>query len=255
MELQLENKHIVITGGTKGIGLAIANAFLKEGSHVHVISRSNDLNGFKSIEEEENYSRLFSYQCDVTNENDLLEVSNDILKNSGNSIDILISNVGTGKSLSNPINDSEVWNQSWDLNFTSALNTARVFSPYINPNGGSIIFISSIAGMEYLGAPTEYGVAKSALIAFSKSLSHKLAPAIRVNTVAPGNIYFPGGTWDLKLKEDAAKVNAMLNSKVPLQRFGTPAEVADLILFLSSNHASFITGGCFAIDGGQTSAF
>ena len=255
MNLQLENKNVVITGGTKGIGLAIAKAFLNEGSTIHVISRRNDLSGFNDIIEKAGSDKIFSYQCDVTNENALILIRNEILRKTGNGIDILIANVGHGKSLPNPLNDAVVWGRNWDLNFTAALNTVRVFTPIVNKNGGSILFISSISGMEYLGAPTEYSVAKSALLAFSKSLSHKLAPSIRVNAVAPGNIYFPGGTWDEKIKENAEKVNAMLYSKVPLRRFGKTEEVANLILFLSSDLASFITGGCFVVDGGQTTAF
>jgi 3-oxoacyl-[acyl-carrier protein] reductase len=255
MDLQLKDKNVVITGGTKGIGLAVAKAFLAEGAIVHVISRGNDLEGFGDLKDEALFNRLYGYQCDVTDENALLAVRTEILLRTGNTIDIVIANVGSGKSPNNAINEKELWSRNWDLNFTAALNTARIFTPYITKESGSILFVSSIAGMEYLGAPTDYSVAKSALISFSKTLSHKLAPDARVNVVAPGNIFFTGGTWDLKIKEDAEKVNAMLNNKVPLRRLGRPEEVAAVILFLSSTCASFITGGCFVVDGGQTTAF
>jgi 3-oxoacyl-[acyl-carrier protein] reductase len=86
-------------------------------------------------------------------------------------------------------------------------------------------------------------------------LSHKLAPEVRVNVIAPGNIWTPGGTWDLKQSENPESVKKMLMEKVPLQRFGKPEEVANLIVFLSSDKASFITGGCYVIDGGQTVSF
>ena len=134
------------------------------------------------------------------------------------------------------------------------MNSVRVFSPFIN-NSGVITFISSIAGIENLNTPTEYGVAKSAINTFSKILSHKLAPRIRVNAVAPGNIYFKDGTWDLKNSENPELVSEMLENNVPLKRFGKPEEVADLVLFLSSEKAEFITGACITIDGGQTKSF
>jgi 3-oxoacyl-[acyl-carrier protein] reductase len=86
-------------------------------------------------------------------------------------------------------------------------------------------------------------------------LSHKLAPSIRVNVISPGNILVEGGSWDRKLKENKQAVSKMLAEKVPLKRFGLPAEVSHLVLFLSSSRASFITGSNFIIDGGQTVTF
>ena len=106
-----------------------------------------------------------------------------------------------------------------------------------------------------MGAPTDYSVAKSALISFSKNLARKVAPQIRVNVVAPGNIYYPGGTWDLKISENESKVKQMIENEVPLKRFGKPEEVADAVAFLSSERASFITGTTLIIDGGQTRSF
>ena len=106
-----------------------------------------------------------------------------------------------------------------------------------------------------MGAPTDYSVAKSALIALSKNLSRKVAPNVRVNVVAPGNIYFKGGTWDEKIKSNKARVDTMLESQVPMKRFGTPDEIADAVVFLSSARSSFITGSTLVVDGGQTHSF
>jgi NAD(P)-dependent dehydrogenase (short-subunit alcohol dehydrogenase family) len=160
--------------------------------------------------------------------------------------------VGNGFGTQDSIQTEEEWSKSWNNNFISALNTVRVFKPLLNKSESSIIFISSIAGIEYLGAPTSYSTAKSALNTLSKNLSHRFAPNTRVNVVAPGNILIPNGTWDLKQKENPIMIQKMLNEKVPLNRFGLPKEVSDLVLFLSSKKASFITGSCFVIDGGQT---
>ena len=248
MHINFKDKIVVVVGGTRGIGLAISKSFLVLDSIVHIISRHSNIELENTLRLEYK-NQVFFHTADSTIESDLQNVANEI----GN-FDILVSNVGSGKSESKTINDSNVWNLSWDINFTSSLNSSRVFSPFIN-NSGVIIFISSIAGIENLNAPTEYGVAKSAINTFSKILSHKLAPRIRVNAVAPGNIYFKDGTWDLKNAENPKLVSEMIENNVPLKRFGKPEEVADLVLFLSSDKANFITGACIIIDGGQTKSF
>ena len=248
MHINFKDKIVVVVGGTRGIGLAISKSFLELDSIVHIISRHSNIE-LENILRLEYKNQVFFHTADSTIESDLQNVANEI----GN-FDILVSNVGSGKSESKAINDSNVWNLSWDINFISSLNSARVFSPFIN-NSGVITFISSIAGIENLNAPTEYGVAKSAINTFSKILSHKLAPRIRVNSIAPGNIYFKDGTWDLKNAENPKLVSEMLENNVPLRRFGKPEEVADLVLFLSSEKAEFITGSCITIDGGQTKSF
>ena len=115
------------------------------------------------------------------------------------------------------------------------------------------MFVSSIAGMEAFGAPTDYSVAKSAIIALSKNMARKLAPDhVRVNIVAPGNVYFKDSAWDEKIKKDAPKVKNIIKTTVPMNRFSTPAEIADPVVFLCSDRASFITGATLNIDGGQT---
>jgi 3-oxoacyl-[acyl-carrier protein] reductase len=241
----------VVIGGTNGIGLSISKEFLLEGAYVHIISRN--INNDLKIELEEKYpQKVFFYQSDAIIEESLLFTYSKILQNSNNKVDILISNVGNGNGVSDAVPEKEEWNQSWDTNFNTALNSTRVFFKKISESNGSITFISSIAGIEYLGAPISYSTAKSALIAFAKALSFKLAPNVRVNVVAPGNIWIENGVWDRKVKSNPELVNKIINEKVPLNRFGFPNEVSDLVLFISSFRASFITGSCFVIDGGQT---
>ena len=115
-----------------------------------------------------------------------------------------------------------------------------------------LLFISSIAGLEAFGAPVDYSTAKSALLAFSKNLARKVATKVRVNVVAPGNINFPGGSWDEKIKLDPKRVKDIIESTVPMNRFGTPEEIADAALFICSERAKFITGSVLVVDGGQT---
>ena len=254
MDLSLSNLNVVVVGGTNGIGLAIAKGFLREKAYVHVISRTRNeelVTELKNIYP----ATFFSYTADATNEESLAHAGTQILTNARSKVDIVISNVGSGKGTQMPVSDNTDWSRSWDTNFNSALNVSRVFTPELLKSTGSLIFISSIAGMEFIGAPTAYSTAKAAIIAFSKSLSHRLAPNVRVNVVSPGNIWIKNGSWDVKMKENPEKVSTMLNEKVPLRRFGLPEEVCDLVLFLSSTRAAFITGGCFVIDGGQTTKF
>jgi 3-oxoacyl-[acyl-carrier protein] reductase len=250
MELGLENRHIVIIGGTKGIGFAISKGFILEGAIVHIISR----NYSPAVEQQfSDNLKVYFYQADALNLFELNDISKVILNRANNKIDVLVSNVGSGIGVMDAVPDELNWNQSWDINFNSALNSVRAFSEHIN--NGSILFISSIAGMEFIGAPVSYSTAKSALISFSKSLAHKLAPGIRVNTISPGNIFFEGGTWELKFKSDPKKVKDIISEKVPVKRFGLPEEVANLAVFISSDKASFITGACYVIDGGQTISY
>jgi 3-oxoacyl-[acyl-carrier protein] reductase len=250
--IEFLNKTIVVVGGSRGIGLSIVRAFLETGGIVHVISRYQNYD--VEVELKSRYSdRVFFYYADATDKDDIRICSERILKNSLG-VDVLISNVGNGKSGDAPINPAVEWDESWKVNFDSVLNSSRSFLDLIN-DGGVILFISSIAGLENIGAPTEYSIAKSAIKTFAKILSHKLAPTIRVNTIFPGNIYFKGGVWDEKLQSEPHLVNEMIKKRVPLEKFGVPQDVANAVLYLASDQASFITGASLTVDGGQTVSF
>jgi 3-oxoacyl-[acyl-carrier protein] reductase len=120
-------------------------------------------------------------------------------------------------------------------------------------NGGSIVFISSIVGVEATPAPLPYSAAKAALLNYSKNLSRAVADKkIRVNSIAPGNILFPGGSWEKHLAARRASVEELIAKEVPQKRFGTPEEIAALATFLCSDVSGFATGACYVMDGGQT---
>ena len=123
--------------------------------------------------------------------------------------------------------------------------------PMLRDSKGSLLFISSIAGIEAFGAPVDYSTSKTAIISFAKNVSRKLAKEVRVNVIAPGNIWFSNGSWDKKMKTDKKQVDKILSS-VPMERFGTPKEIGDAAAFLCSERAEFITGSTLVIDGGQT---
>jgi len=255
LNLNLKNRNFLITGSSRGIGKVVAQSFLNEGANVGLVARSSTTlkQTVKSLEAV-HCSDISFWTADLTNEEEVKDLYEKVSKD-WESLDGLVLNVGDGKSQPDPITSSQQWDVVWKTNFNTALFSARAFLPILKKSGGNIVFISSICGIESLGAPTDYSVAKSALVAFSKNLSRKVAPDVRVNVVAPGNIFFKGGTWDEQIKSNKKQVDAMLQGQVPMKRFGKPEEIADAVVFLSSDRASFITGATLVVDGGQTQSF
>ena len=254
MKLGLTEKRVLVTGSSKGIGLTIAKGFLREGAKVVLSSRNQkELDRCKEKLIKENASsQILAIRCDFTRHEDVSALMKQIVEE-WEGLDIVVANVGSGKSVPEAIPDAKQWDHVFSLNFDSALYTAREFYPLLLSSKGSLIFISSIVGMEAFGAPIDYSVAKTAVIAFAKNLARKVgSEGIRVNCIAPGNIYFEGGSWDEKIKSEPQKIKHLIKNSVPMQRFGKPEEVADAVLFLSSERASFITGAVLKIDGGQT---
>jgi 3-oxoacyl-[acyl-carrier protein] reductase len=255
MELKLENKVVLITGSGQGLGKGIAGRFLEEGAKVILTDiLAGRLDSTRSdLESKFKSSNIFTYRGNLTQNEDIVECVNSSINFFGQ-IDVLVANLGSGRSIPDWNPSDEEWDRVMELNFEGARKMTNAVAPLmINKEHGNIIFISSIAGKEVIGAPIAYSVAKASLIAYSKNLSVKLASmGIRVNTVCPGNIYFKEGDWDAKIKQDNKSVKSMLESKVPLNRFTSPEEIANLVLYLSSEKSDFITGSAVTIDGGQT---
>ena len=253
MDLGLKSKRVLITGASKGIGAAIANTFLKEKAKTYIISRgSKHLYETEScLVKEYGKDKVIADKCDCTNPAELLALKKRI-KEKWAGLDIVIANVGDGRSVQDPLPDDTQWKETWDNNFESALYTARTFLPMLRETNGCLLFVSSIASIEAFGAPVDYSTAKAAITALSKNMARKLAKEVRINVLAPGNIIFPGGSWDEKIQENPDKVNEIINSSVPMNRFGSPEEMADAAVFLCSDRASFITGSVLVADGGQT---
>lgn len=253
MELELSNKRVLVTGSSRGIGRSITHSFLREGSKVYMISREiNDLTQAAGMFKNNFGDEAIAFSaCDCRNTKSLEAVKINIEKIWGG-LDILVLNVGDGEGFDELLPDENEWDIVWSKNFNVAVNALRVFLPMISSSSGSIVLISSIAGLEFIGAPVGYSTAKAALNVMAKSLAKKLGGVVRINIIAPGNIYFKDGVWDKKTKLEPNKVNDLLRSSVPMMRFGTPEEVADAVVFLSSSKASFITGATLVIDGGQT---
>ena len=255
MKIRINSKKFIVTGATRGIGLAIAEALLKEGANVAIVARGKE--GITVVNErfasQFGKKRILALTADCAKEDQLLLVRDQLLSEWGE-IHGIVANVGDGRSVPDPLPDKAQWSSIWQTNFETALTTTRVFLPALQQSQGSLLFIASITGLAALGAPVDYSVAKTAVIALAQNLARKVAPTVRVNVIAPGNIFFPGGSWEGKLKANPDGVESMLRQQVPLQRFGTPEEIADAAIFLCSPRASFITGAVLRVDGGQVSS-
>lgn len=253
MDLELKGKKALITGASRGIGAATAERLLMEGADVIIVSRGSEqlYTTEEDLKSKFGEDRIYAEVCDCTQAKSL-----DLLKNKiqelWSDLDIVVANVGDGRSVPDPLPDDQQWTNTWDNNFESALYTARAFLPILKKSKGCLLFISSITGLEAFGAPVDYSTAKAAVVAMAKNMARKLARDIRVNVIAPGNVYFQGGSWDEKLKNDPEHVKQLIKSTVPMNRFGKPEEIADTVAFLCSERAAFITGSIVVVDGGQT---
>jgi 3-oxoacyl-[acyl-carrier protein] reductase len=172
-------------------------------------------------------------------------------------VEVLVANIGTGTARPG----WELDDRDWDLSFEANLHASRrlvegAMPAMLERGRGSIIFIASIAGLESLNAPLTYSAAKAALVSYAKNLSRLVARrGVRVNTVAPGNILFEGGSWARKIAERGEDVRRYIDAEVPAGRFGGTDEIADVVTFLASDRAAFVTGACLVADGGQTRGY
>ena len=254
MDLGLSGKSVFVAGSSRGIGRATALAFLREGAMVTITGREGEsLREFESLIRTE-FGEHFVLACqgdlgDPAVCADAVERSRDRFGR----LDCLVLNVGSGSGDVGRGPERSEWNRMYDENLWASVGVVQAGLDAFDETGGSIIFIASIAGLEALGAPLPYATAKAALVQYSGELARRLASRrIRVNTVAPGNILFPGGSWERLTTADPERWKDYIDREVPQKRFGTPEEIADAVLFLASERSSFTTGACLVVDGGQT---
>jgi 3-oxoacyl-[acyl-carrier protein] reductase len=248
MELELKNKIALVTGSSKGIGKEIANTLLHEGCKV-IFNGKNTKSLKKTSNLFEDNQKYFV--ADVTKPLECKRLIKRIIQLYGH-LDILVCNVGSGKSISPGKETQKEWQKMLEINLQSATNIIEASKIELSKTKGSILCISSIAGMNVLGAPIPYSVSKSALNTYVKCSARPLGEKnIRINAIAPGNIMFEGSVWEKKKKKNPSLVKKLLKNEVSLHRFGTPTDIANLAAFLSSPKSSFITGSIYVVDGGQ----
>lgn len=255
MDLNLDNKVVLVSGSSRGIGKVVAKSFLNEGATVYLTGRNRENLEATFAEFKKNYeSKVFKFESDLQSVENIRNLIKKIIEEHKR-LDIVVANIGSGRQAKGWDITDKGWADSFNTNFFSAVHLSTEAIRVMLENGsGSIVFISSIAGCEAIPAPLPYSTAKTALLSYMKNTSDLVAQhGIRLNSISPGNVYFEGGTWDLKIKEqDKKEIDEYIHKAVPMQRFGSPEEVADAICFLASQKASFITGANLIIDGGQT---
>jgi len=254
MDLSLAQKVAIVTGSSRGLGFASAAALASEGCRVTLCARGPEqLNAAAMILNTSGRPvDLLAVSADVSTPHGAADVVQRTLDAFGR-IDILVNNVGKAGGGDIVATSDEEWQSALDQTLFPAIRMSRVVVPHMREAGGGVILmIASIWGRESGGRMT-YNAVKAAEISLAKAMAQQLArDNIRVNCLAPGSISFEGGSWWKRQQEDPAGIEEFVKREIPMGRFGRPEEVGDVVAFLASPRASWITGACITVDGGQS---
>jgi 3-oxoacyl-[acyl-carrier protein] reductase len=250
MDLGLRDKVAIVTGSSRGLGKASAAALAAEGAHIILNGRTASTLEEAAQELRRIGGSVEGVVADVSTEagcNELVARANAAFGR----VDILVNNAGGGTPANLNAPDED-WTKALDWMFWPSLRLSRLVAPQMRERkSGVIIMISSIYGRE-MGGPPSYQVVKSTQLSLSKALAKELAPHnVRVLTVAPGSISFPGGSWWRRQQSDPEGMARFVAQDMPLGRFGRAEEVGDVVAFLCSDRASLVTGACIPVDGCQ----
>ena len=247
MNIDLTGRRALIAGASRGIGLAIAKAFAAAGADVAVCGRqSAPLQAAAEALNRFNH-RVSARTCDLAQPDQVRDWVQAAAKDLGG-IDILVNNAsGFGRS-----DDEAGWAVSLQVDLMAAVRASHAALPHIEKQGGSIVNISSTSALHASTRTPPYGAVKAAVVHYTRTQAALLAAKrIRVNCIAPGSVFFEGGTWDVARQQNPALYERTL-ARIPSGRYGTPEEIANVATFLVSDQASWVTGQTIAVDGGQT---
>ena len=258
MDLGLRDKVAVVTGSSRGLGLATARSLAAAGCRVCVCARGEGR--LREAAQEVGAvgggaERVLPVVADVTDPDGLRAVVDGTVAAFGG-LDILVNNVGLAGGGGLLETSDEQWQEAFDQTLLPAVRASKLAVPHMQRRGGgAIVIIASIFGREAGGRMT-YNAMKAADISLAKSLAQQLAPSnIRVNSVSPGSILFEGGSWWRRQQSDPAGIAEFVARELPFGRFGKPEEVGDVVTFLCSARASWISGTSIVVDGCQSRAF
>jgi 3-oxoacyl-[acyl-carrier protein] reductase len=257
MDLGLKGKVAIVTGSSRGLGLAAATALAEEGTNVVVCARGEDAlkKSADAIQKKAAHTaRIVPVAADLATEAGARAVVDAAIAQFGR-LDILVNNIGTAKGGDLEATMDADWQEAIDQTLFPAIRMSRLSVPHLRKHGGAIVIVSSIFGREAGGRMT-YNAVKAAEISLAKSLGQQLArDRIRVVSVAPGSILFEGGSWWKRQQADPDGIANFVKQELPFGRFGTPEEVGAAIAFLASPKASWISGTTVVVDGCQSRMF